>query len=559
MKQLDTELLELIFRNLSIRDILACSLVSKQFRQIIIDSPHLQLELTRHLYRVSPIDEERISSDFTLGVNERLRRLVKYEMNIERLRPKISILEPALPEHHEICVISEDYIITHPSNLPDQGQGTPPEMYTLCVIRDRRDGTVKEIKIPFEPREFSITVNVEEDVVVVVDWEESIHVFHLFNEGEDAVAYLDFAIDLGDEEDWDIDEEPNVRFLSGQRFIVWANGVHLIYRWTDGTCLARLPPRGLGTWGDGEVMTRYDLMLGLRNEMIPGDDRRPNGATLAIFDLNRSNHFDPYTDPVALLELPFSTQTLPSVVRSLLNLPADPVIDFIQGLDFPFIHQADNPDFLVLSLTFSLGSDGDRNNIVIAIEIAQLLSLADLNQPISSSGRQRTWANESTPFPNIEKIPFVAWKDKAYLWIEDHAHPLNPGCREAQHGRRLLSFDHDLLAQQGKLRLTLRDFEQRVLKRDHCRPGLLAGLGTVRDAVSQGQDSGHAQPDRYQMDVRWPDHDVVGVKTITGEFALEPLFVYECRFDGKEFILHRPTPSKTWIADFSAGFEDFFV
>ncbi|WWC90382.1 uncharacterized protein L201_005315 [Kwoniella dendrophila CBS 6074] len=195
MKGLNKFLVELIFHNLPLSDLLSCSATCKKYNKIITCSTKIQLflykQLLGHTYisttnHLELISDKHLSSTHTgkngRNASEELSRLLGTEDNLLRFKPHLKSCK--LPEDQHICAINENCIITR-SKFCENLKVDEDDLYTLITIwtyEDVNDNPSQKggerslraqpLKVDFKPAINdwnSLVVDIQDNIVICVE------------------------------------------------------------------------------------------------------------------------------------------------------------------------------------------------------------------------------------------------------------------------------------------------------------------------------------------------------------------------------------------------------
>ncbi|WWD02050.1 hypothetical protein V865_000088 [Kwoniella europaea PYCC6329] len=337
MQRLDDFLVELAFRNLPLKDLLACSATCKRFNSIITSSAKIQLFLHNHLFgRSSPPTTDRLENPPKAikdrSTTDQLARLLKTEDNLLRLKPHLRSYE--LPANQIICAIGHGHIVT---SCPSGAEIEPDKhgLYTLVTIwtpdDQSKEGklTSKAVKVDFKPNTESKTraVDVMDDVIVCIqeldaggDTVFRVRVLHLFNEGEIAKPWDSDEITRSTQ-DMGLDNAPRV-MIGREGLLVAVTPFSIKWtRWTEGKDC---------TWGhiqnppylgfSSSIRVYGSDLVGILGQCVPPLSDHPFAPPpvpkdhLLIYQLE-DNTRQVITKTNLIMRMPYGRNELPEIVR----------------------------------------------------------------------------------------------------------------------------------------------------------------------------------------------------------------------------------------------------
>ncbi|WVR06837.1 hypothetical protein IAU60_003873 [Kwoniella sp. DSM 27419] len=170
---LPREVVTTILLHLSPLGIVTASLLNRQFRDIIRESPAIQLKLYRQYYDLDEhsgcaIDEP---DDAFVTPSQRLQNIAQTQANVLALQPTVSTF--TLPRGQVVQALSGSTFITANTDRYGSQSVTATkrgDKYELCTVRDlEHPQSSRVILVDFAPHLQTMTVSVEHDVVMVAD------------------------------------------------------------------------------------------------------------------------------------------------------------------------------------------------------------------------------------------------------------------------------------------------------------------------------------------------------------------------------------------------------
>ncbi|WWC90380.1 uncharacterized protein L201_005313 [Kwoniella dendrophila CBS 6074] len=181
MIEVHDHILELVFCNLGLPELLACSGTCKRFNTIITSSAQIQLflykQLVGHTFVSTPsqVKNNQLpgSGQKKRSYKEQLSRLLQTEHHLSNFHACLN--EFKLPEYEAICAIGEECIITSDERMGNVPTEDQPDctLITVWKIEGGKDLKFKPLKVDFQPHSIHeyAAVDIENNIIICLESE----------------------------------------------------------------------------------------------------------------------------------------------------------------------------------------------------------------------------------------------------------------------------------------------------------------------------------------------------------------------------------------------------